>query len=315
MRAVLGSGACVESASSYRKYSFFGVGCAVGREFAPAGDLLFFAPPKKSRQKKGGPTFRGPAGNLRCSVVGRRCRTHFALTALRSNSGSESEHEARMLRCAPAPRPALLGTARGVVKSTRAIAALGPRTFGAAVLLPLPLGEAWPVLSLSKEGEGNPSDQVHRGQPPSPPSPSGGRGNTKAERSDGPNSTLAPSGCAEERSGRGARMQRSMHSLRAQTRCRCLSGESAANKASSAAALCPRAPQVARSEAKGRSQWGRLSFAYFSLAEQRKVGAPPGAHPGQQRDQKSLSEINTLAEPAASPSPQPSPQRGEGVKR
>ena len=216
-----------------------------------------------------------------------------------------------MLRCAPAPRPALLGTARGVVKSTRAIAALGPRTFGAAVLLPLPL----PRPLGEGRGEGNPSDQVHRGQPPSPPSPSGGRGNTKAERSDGPNSTLAPSGCAEERSGRGARMQRSMHSLRAQTRCRCLSGESAANKASSAAALCPRAPQVARSEAKGRSQWGRLSFAYFSLAEQRKVGAPPGAHPGQQRDQKSLSEINTLAEPAASPSPQPSPERGEGVKR
>ena len=43
--------------------------------------------------------------------------------------------------------------------------------------------------------------------------------------------------------------------------------------------------------------------------------APAGAHPGQQRDQKSLSEMNTLAEPAASPSPQPSPQRGEGVKR
>ncbi|WP_298438318.1 hypothetical protein, partial [Ottowia sp.] len=31
---------------------------------------------------------------------------------------------------------------------------------------------------------------------------------------------------------------------------------------------------------------GRLSFAYFSLAKQRKVGALPGAHPGLQRHQK-----------------------------
>ncbi|HRL67697.1 MAG TPA: hypothetical protein PLA28_12040, partial [Ottowia sp.] len=47
----------------------------------------------------------------------------------------------------------------------------------------------------------------------------------------------------------------------------------------------PRAPQVARSEAEGRSQWGRLFFGYFLLAEQKKVTAPPGAHPGQQRIQ------------------------------
>ncbi|MCB2034510.1 MAG: hypothetical protein KDF57_14855, partial [Ottowia sp.] len=33
-------------------------------------------------------------------------------------------------------------------------------------------------------------------------------------------------------------------------------------------------------------KWGRLSFAYFSLAKQRKVGAPPGAHPGLQRHHK-----------------------------
>ena len=125
---------------------------AVGREFAPAGDLLFFAPPKKSRQKKGGPTGRGPAGSLRCSCAGRRCRTHFALTALRSNSGSESEHEARMLRCAPAPRPALLGTARRGLKMDRAIAALGLGLF----LLPLHLGEGG--------GEGEP--RRRRNKPP-----------------------------------------------------------------------------------------------------------------------------------------------------
>ena len=92
-------------------------GGAFGREFAPAGDLLFLLAQEK-QAKEVHPTGRGPAGSLRCSCSGRRCRTHFALTALRSNSGGESEHDAGMLRCPPAPRPALLGTARRGLKST-----------------------------------------------------------------------------------------------------------------------------------------------------------------------------------------------------
>ena len=59
--------------------------------------------------------------------MGRRCGTHFAAAQRRSNNRSKLEHEAEgMLRCPqPAPRPALLGTARGVGSPTRAIAALG----------------------------------------------------------------------------------------------------------------------------------------------------------------------------------------------
>src|SRR5215207_3214541 len=41
-----------------------------------------------------------------------------------------------------------------------------------------------------------------------------------------------------------------------------------------------RAPQVARSEAEGRGQWGRLFFGYFLLAKQKKVTRLPGRHPG-----------------------------------
>ncbi len=41
-----------------------------------------------------------------------------------------------------------------------------------------------------------------------------------------------------------------------------------------------RAPQVARSEAEGHAQWGRLFFAYFLLAKQKKVSRPPGRIPG-----------------------------------
>jgi len=71
----------------------------------------------------------------------------------------------------------------------------------------------------------------------------------------------SPSVCAEER-----RVSR----IRARS---CLS------EASSARPRETRAPQVARSEAEGRRQWGRLSFAYVSLAKQRKVGRPPGRDP------------------------------------
>ncbi|PNG51721.1 hypothetical protein WDL1CHR_02410 [Variovorax sp. WDL1] len=41
-----------------------------------------------------------------------------------------------------------------------------------------------------------------------------------------------------------------------------------------------RAPQVARSEAEGRGQWGRLFFGYFLLARQKKVTRLPGRRPG-----------------------------------
>ena len=40
-----------------------------------------------------------------------------------------------------------------------------------------------------------------------------------------------------------------------------------------------RASQVARSEAEGHGKWGRLFFAYFLLAKQKKAGRPPGRDP------------------------------------
>ena len=74
-----------------------GPASAAGREFAPAGDLLFFVSPKKSRQKKGDPTGRVPS--LRCgqpAMLGRGAvlRNSLRAGALRSNSRSKSVHEA-----------------------------------------------------------------------------------------------------------------------------------------------------------------------------------------------------------------------------
>ena len=84
-----------------------GPASAAGREFAPAGDLLFFVSPKKSRQKKGDPT--GPVPPLRCgqpAMLGRGAalRNSLRACALRSNNRSESEHEAWAC-CAAHARP------------------------------------------------------------------------------------------------------------------------------------------------------------------------------------------------------------------
>ena len=108
-----------------------------------------------------------------------------------------------------------------------------------------------------------------------PPLPGEGwGGGTAAERSNGPNTSRAkrwrvtcplPSGCAEERS---------VSRIRARP---CLS------EASSARPRETRAPQVARSEAKGRRQRGRLFFGYFLLAKQKKVARPPGRDPAPER--------------------------------
>ncbi|HOV20452.1 MAG TPA: hypothetical protein PLK10_13540, partial [Ottowia sp.] len=57
-------------------------------------------------------------------------------------------------------------------------------------------------------------------------------------------------------------------------------------------------------------------FAYFLLATQKKVGAPPGAYPGPQAHAEPQKKQRTVNNSNASgPSPQPSPQRGEGARR
>ncbi len=99
----------------------------------PGGRPTFFAPPKKVGKERR-PHWPWPCGQP--AMLGRGAALPNSLCSLRSrrsNSGSESEHEAHMLRCAPAPRPALLGTARrGFEFLTRAIAALGPGLISAA---------------------------------------------------------------------------------------------------------------------------------------------------------------------------------------
>ena len=101
--------------------------------------------------------------------------------------------------------------------------------------------------------------------------------------------TLTPSARAEERSFRRIRAAH------------CLS------EASLRGPRLKRAPQVARSEAEGHAQWGRLFFAYFLLAKQKKVSRLPGRVPASGLNKT----CNRRKGPA--PSPQPSPG-GRGSK-
>ena len=120
---------------------------------------------------------------------------------------------------------------------------------------------------------------------------------TKAERSDGPCGLPFPSGRAEKRRAWGGHGLRSKPMLRALTRCGCLSG-ARKREASSAAPPRARASQVARSEAKGHGQWGRLFLWLLSFwRDKKKVTAPPGAHPGQQRIQPHTVKPQTHSAP------------------
>ena len=196
------------------------------------------------RTQKGDPTGRVPP--LRCGATcdarawGGAAKLALRLRRSARTTAASQSTRPGMLRCAPAPRPALLGTARGELrKTTQAIAALGL----APALLPLPLaGEGW--------GEGAVS--------------------------------LTPCGCAEARSGRGERVQRSMHPPRDLTRWRCLN-PAAQPRSEFDSAPRTRAPQGApKRMRRGRSPWGRTSFANFSCAS-KKSRSPAGAKPGQQR--------------------------------
>ena len=119
---------------------------------------------KKVTKEKAAPlavSLRFAAGSLRCSRAGRRCRTRFVRFALAAQTAAASQFTKRACFAARPPH-ALRFSARpegGEVHSGHRCArpwADQRRCFARRFLLPLPLGEAWPVLSLSKGGEGQP---------------------------------------------------------------------------------------------------------------------------------------------------------------
>jgi len=88
------------------------------RVVAPAGDLLSFASPKESKQRKGDPQSATPAlrYGATCVVAAAGCAVELALRcARRSDNHGESVHEAWALRrpCSPRNRPAAGAASRG----------------------------------------------------------------------------------------------------------------------------------------------------------------------------------------------------------
>ena len=208
---------------------FFGVLLGVcwgpGPGLAPAGELLSFASPKESSQRKGDPagcvpslrygqpavlTFRGVSPKLASLKQGRA----LIRETLRSSAHPEGVGIPKRLRCA---RLQTANSQQPVASSKDRRPHTNRRRRAA------PAAASWPSNAMAR--------------------------------------VVPPSGCAEERS---------VSRIRARS---CLS------EASSARPRETRAPQVARSEAEGRRQWGRLFFAYFLLAKQKKVSRPPGRVP------------------------------------
>ncbi len=173
----------------------------------PAAELLFFASPKKSSQKKGEPKSGPLRGALRCSG-----RPGCAQTRLSPQT------------CAPLfpVAPALLSPA-----SRQSRGSDSPS--GESVWLPLPLGEG--VKTPYPEGKSAPALRRH---------------------------ALASSAGL---GGSGLRMSE--------------------GRAADKFAQTPPGPSNAAcpSRSGGTAHSARLSFAYFSLAKQRKVSRPPGRDP------------------------------------
>ena len=213
----------------------------------PAGEVLFFASPKKSAQKKGDPTVCVPAaarrGNLRCSrPAGSRSNS------LRCASLRQSRALIRWPLCSSAHTEGM-GEPNSQT-APRAIASLGPLLWAQAPCA----GHS--ACWVERSDDPNGCWDVHP--------------------------LLAAPAAGWLRGGMGARAPM----LRDLTRRGCPSGAAQQQSEFHGAPRKRTAAGLPRSAAQGSQTGGRLSFGYFSLAKQRKVPRPPGRTPGSRPRQR-----------------------------
>ena len=133
--------------------------CFCGRRepgLGPAADSLFFASPKKSKQKKGDPQSATPSrcygANLQRGVCGVRRGTRYALArCARTTTASQITKHARGGAHATPQAPRRRRSQQGVEhpQTTRAIAALGPSSRAQAPRAGTPgRAQRWPVWLL-----------------------------------------------------------------------------------------------------------------------------------------------------------------------
>ncbi|SEF29734.1 hypothetical protein SAMN03159371_04306 [Variovorax sp. NFACC28] len=213
-----------------------------GPGLGPAADLLFFASPKKSRQKKGDPTVCVPS--LRCGQPAVLDVGGGPQNSLRSNS------------CGPYPSY--------VCAPRRSQKGVGDRAGHRCARPSEQPGLAFASLghALRPRNCNGPLAPFQAQQARSACCALG------AEQSDGPH--VSPPLWLR----RGAQRFADQGSQLSERSEFCETPRNAST------AGCPVAQR------RGRRQWGRLSFAYFSLAKQRKVGRPPGRVPAPESNLK-----------------------------
>ena len=219
----------------------------------PAGEVLFFASPKKSTQKKGDPAVCVPCaslrGNLRCSRA--VCAAELAARwraplkqpqRVSSRSACVLRHTRHPARCAPRR------IQRGVGNQTspRAFASLGPAC-------------------------------AARGACARKTRPSAAMARTDV----GCSAVRLPHPCwlRLRRGGCGVSMGVEALMPRALTRRGCLNEAATQRSEFHGAPRNRHAAGLPLRTAKGSQTGGRLSFGYFSLAKQREVPRPPGRLP------------------------------------
>ena len=226
---------------------------------------------KKVTKEKATPlaaSLRFAPGSLRCSLLAGSAQTRFAQTRaalirekLRSSATARGDFDTH------APWRVLVWNARTRAPQVFADATLArplrmpmpmpvPMRTPVRVRIPLPVGMRVPVpmhMLVSVRM------RVHMHMRPHP---------LQASRS-------------EAVGGRAKQWPDPLPSARAEERSfRRIKGRACLSEASLRGPRLKRAPQVARSEAEGRAQWGRLFFGYFLLAKQKKVTRLPGRRPG-----------------------------------
>jgi len=213
----------------------------------PGGRGTFLCFAKETYPKERRPYWPRP---LRCAtgqpVVlghGARCGTHCALgRSVRTTAASQCTGRACPSAHPRAPRPVLLGASRRDRGRSGSSLRSAPRK------------------SQYRHDAGAPS---------------------RAERSNGPSEFGFPSERAEKHRAGRAHARRSAHASRTDSpglieRSAPARSEFHGGPVCPSIAGCPVRPWGER----GHAQQGRLFFAYFLLAKQKKVSAPPGAYPG-----------------------------------
>ncbi len=233
------------------------------RGFVPAAESLSFASPKESNQRKGDPTARDPSLRYGQPAV-------LAFRGVRANSLRSNTR-------GPDPRKAaLLGTRRGewgwggplLRSANNGLTARGlerVRSYACDRQLGHEHGHEYERVRV-RESQRERRPRAHANLHPT-------QGRATARWSSNP---LWPRRGAELFADKGPRVSEPKASLRGPRE--------------------KRAPQVARSEAEGRGQWGRLSLVTF-FGETKKVTRPPGRNPGSALNTTATYEINRTSAP------------------